>query len=343
MVALAALGSPVRPVQAAFPGGNGAIAFASERAGPQEIYVMNPDGSSPRRLTTTGGEYPAWSSDGTKLVYSSHREGNAKLFTMNPDGTAQTRLTDSTIFQDLDPSWSSGGQQGFIAFRSNRVNGDQVWVMNGNGTAVQQLTDTPGHSFNPVWSPTEYKIAFMTNRDGNNEVYSMLGDGSTVRNLTQNAAWDSNPEVVAGRHQDRVPKRPRRHPGRLDHERERDRPAPADERPEWESAPAWSPDGTRIVYQRRHDNDFDNFDLWVMNADGTGQTQLTDSPGLDRVADWQPRPGVTDTEPPTLFLSDVTTPATTLTGATVTYQAGATDNRAPARSSRARRPPARSS
>lgn len=47
-----------------------------------------------------------------------------------------------------------------------------------------------------------------------------------------------------------------------------------------ERAPAWSPDVKRIVFccRRRGKPDFD---ICIMNADGTGEVKLTDTPGLN--------------------------------------------------------------
>ena len=47
------------------------------------------------------------------------------------------------------------------------------------------------------------------------------------------------------------------------------------------SDPSWSPDGTKILFER-------NFNIWVMNADGSGQVVLTDSLTSDPVAGIRP-------------------------------------------------------
>jgi TolB protein len=51
-------------------------------------------------------------------------------------------------------------------------------------------------------------------------------------------------------------------------------------------SPQWSPDGTRIVFESRRDGG--DSEIYVMNADATGQTRLTDSPGVDRQPTWSP-------------------------------------------------------
>ncbi len=52
-----------------------------------------------------------------------------------------------------------------------------------------------------------------------------------------------------------------------------------------DSDPAWSPDGTKIAFSTSRDG---NFEIYVMNADGTGPTRLTNDPANDRFAAWSP-------------------------------------------------------
>ena len=43
--------------------------------------------------------------------------------------------------------------------------------------------------------------------------------------------------------------------------------------PAWNAS--WSPDGTKIVYARSTAGNIADAEIWTMNADGTGKTQIT--------------------------------------------------------------------
>jgi dipeptidyl aminopeptidase/acylaminoacyl peptidase len=50
-----------------------------------------------------------------------------------------------------------------------------------------------------------------------------------------------------------------------------------------DTSPAWSPDGTKIVFDSQRDS---NYEVYTMNTDGTGQTNLTNHSATDFRPDW---------------------------------------------------------
>jgi hypothetical protein len=118
------------------------LAFASERDGNREIYVMNVDGSSHKRLTTDPAtdSDPAWSPDGSRIAWA--RAG--EIWSMSSDGTDRVQLTKNGV-NDWNPSWSPDGKR--IAFISDRVSspytfdGHNVMSMDPDGSAEKMHTD----------------------------------------------------------------------------------------------------------------------------------------------------------------------------------------------------------
>jgi TolB protein len=106
------------------------MVFASNRDGKFQIYAMNADGSSVRRLTNNKAEEsaPAWSPSGQDIVFVSDREGeHLALFTMAPDGSGQQRMVFSKRQDFCFPAWSLDGQT--IAFTAlNRVGAQYVAI-----------------------------------------------------------------------------------------------------------------------------------------------------------------------------------------------------------------------
>ncbi len=229
------------------------IAFESNRGGTTEIYIMDADGSNVRRLTFTGANSsPAWSPGGDQIAYQTTR--NAASFDVhkiNVDGTGDTRLTFSPAEESL-PAWSPRGDK--IAYSSRRIDSSaNVHVMNPDGTGDLSL---PGNVAGvedswPTWSPDGSMIGFHSRRDdaAGEEIYRMNADGSNVVRLTFNTGAL---------------------PGSFD------------------IFPAWSPDGTRIVWTSgRNATNFG--EVYTMRAtDGGDIIRITNDNAFDQRCDWQP-------------------------------------------------------
>jgi Tol biopolymer transport system component len=227
------------------------IAFASDRDGNSEIYVMNPDGSGQTRLTNNPAlDYtPAWSPDGTKITFSTNRDGNEEIYVMNANGGNPVRLTNNPA-QDYFPTWSPDGAK--IAFTRNLGGGNQeIYVINANGTGEVNITNDPANDLQPVWSPDGTKFAFASNRGGHPsylDIFVMNADGTGVTQLTTNFNIDYYP--------------------------------------------AWSPDGTKIAFTSDRTTNPQSYpfalEVFVMNANGTNQINLTNHGRGDAIPIWSP-------------------------------------------------------
>lgn len=139
----------------------GKIAFASNRDGNYEIYVMDADGSNQTRLTnnTTLDDWPSWSPDRKKIAFTSLRNNQRDVYVMNADGTGEVNLTNNPA-EDGAPAWSPDGTK--ITFTSTRDGQYDLWVMNADGSNPRKV-DTPDHGYESDWSPDGTRIVYRNN------------------------------------------------------------------------------------------------------------------------------------------------------------------------------------
>ncbi|MEW5826238.1 MAG: DUF5050 domain-containing protein [Candidatus Bipolaricaulota bacterium] len=145
-----------------------------------------------------------------------------------------------------------------ILFETDRDGDAEIYVMNPDGSQPTNLTNHDGLDSGPVWSPDGTKIAFETNRDGNWEIYTMNADGTEQTNRSEDAGYDGFAR--------------------------------------------WSPDGAKIAFVTDRESTSPpllsatpklilpgyNLEIFVMRADGGGQTNLTQNPAWDTSPSWSP-------------------------------------------------------
>jgi dipeptidyl aminopeptidase/acylaminoacyl peptidase len=259
----------------------GQIAFTTGRSSNSSLAVFDGGVSgfigtvlnrNPRALTeqTSIESPPSWSPDGSRIAFAQRGEAGIDLYVMNADGSSVQRLTDDGQNNHY-PTWSPDGRQ--IAFSRDAGGGNlDIFTIEVNfsdpaNVAVSDMvniTNDPASDDYPAWSPDGTQIAFSSTRGENGRwnIYLLDLNSGEVQALTINNGDNTSP--------------------------------------------AWSPDRFRLSFESNRqrlgpgsiigsgglnasaEQAASNWDIYVMDTDGSGVVPITKSPGTDRYPRWSP-------------------------------------------------------
>lgn len=246
-----------------------------------ELIVIEASGAQPRTLVhdTSGSVMGGWTMRGKQVAYVLHAGDTTLLYRMPVTGGASVRM-----LRHAGKSLRLSHDDRRIAYAVGAWTRGRLTVANADGSHARAITDSTAGWFNTAWSPDDRRIA-ITRLDSTRSlaVWVMDADGANARALAafpdsvgraQWPTWSPDGKRVAiqvGRYD------------RNDHSKDRadiwivdvasgakTNLTPADDA--WlDETPSWSRDGT-IVFQSTRSG---RFEVWRMNADGSGAVQLT--------------------------------------------------------------------
>ena len=267
-------------------GPTGQLLFTSMRTGVMQIYRIDTDGGREVKLSQTDSAdvQPAWSASG-KIAFVSYRSGGGDIYTMNADGGELRRLTTQPGL-DESPTWSPDGQR--IAYVSERNGLTGVRVVQADGSQDILVSAALVEVGAPAWSPDGKKLAFVATQDSKLRIIVADLAAGTVGPVTEGKSGEFGPVwSVDGRSLAYVQSGNRTEGVNLRLFRLGESTSMALTSGGYtNSQPRFSPDGSRILYLSNASSQGASMNVHVMNADGTGITNLTRWEHADLSATW---------------------------------------------------------
>jgi len=195
---------------------------------------------------------PQWSHDGKKVVYVEYNWGTDRLdFFIWDKASDKVEPLNQTERGGFTPQWTFDDQR--IIFSSKSGSAYDIFSVDLKKDKAINLTNHSSHDMAPSCSPLANQVAFLSNREGKLDLYIMNQDGAGIQNLTKHLNTD---KFTFTDWQDSA---------------------------SWAYKTSWSPDGSQIVFTAPIKG---NLHLFIINADGSGLRQITDSGAANFSAHW---------------------------------------------------------
>jgi Tol biopolymer transport system component/predicted Ser/Thr protein kinase len=179
------------------------LAFDSNRSGNVDIWIIRPDGTNLRQITTHQAHewIPTWSPDSKRIAFHSLRSGNRDIWIKPVAGGAARQLT-TDPGKDWQQRWSPNSEE--IAFISHRDGHANVWVLTESASRPRQVTFHKEDGLYDVsWSPNGERLVFGSSQTGSEELYLTSPNAAQTEQLTQSQfkqvgafAWSPNGSII---------------------------------------------------------------------------------------------------------------------------------------------------
>lgn len=184
------------------------IAFASDREGNYDIYIVDSEGGTPKRLTThTAGELPVTFRDNNHVLFLANIMPDDKdsqfpsgqfqqIYEVSTDGgrpTLFSSLTMENISFDADGKRilyhdKKGYEDPWRKHHQSSITRD-IWMQDAD-KSYKKLTTFRGEDRNPVWAPDNQSFYYLSEQDGTFNVYKRAVNTSNDVKLT---SFKNNP------------------------------------------------------------------------------------------------------------------------------------------------------
>lgn len=214
--------------------------------------------------------------DAERIVFEARSATGEDLFSVKPDGADLRQITrDPGLNQEA--ACSPDGQR--IAFTSWRGNTHYLYLLNADGSQERQLAGGPGNVAEPAWSPDGRQIVFSSEADKAFYVINTDGTGQERLPVTGDnlyaPAWSPDGQRLA--YTSYARNAWDLHIARLDGSGDTNLTGG---RAFYAHQAAWSPNGQQIAFYGTLGGG-KTFEIYVMNADGSGVRRLTTPPDDD--------------------------------------------------------------